>query len=150
VDDALHGAHPDTKLIGDLLDAFALLAGPVAKNRSLWRLGAHGSGACVAVARYRMGDFKWRHFRGEIILWAVRWYCKYGISYRELEEMMTERGVAVDHTTIYRWVQQYAPEMEKRLKWYLRSPLHQSWRVDETYVKVKGQCRTPDMNLTTN
>ena len=86
-----------------------------------------------------MGDFKWRHFRGEIILWAVRWYCKYGISYRELEEMMTERGVAVDHTTIYRWVQQYAPEMEKRLKWYLRSPLHRSWRVDETYVKVKGQ-----------
>ena len=53
-----------------------------------------------------MGDFKWRHFRGEIILWAVRWYCEYGISYRELEEMMTERGVAVDHTTIYRWVQQ--------------------------------------------
>ena len=52
---------------------------------------------------------------------------------------MSERGVAVDHTTIYRWVQQYAPEMEKRLKWYLRSPLHQSWRVDETYVKVKGQ-----------
>ena len=86
-----------------------------------------------------MGDFKWRHFRGEIILWAVRWYCKYGISYRELEEMMTERGNAVDHSTIFRWVQRYAPEMEKRLKWYLRSSLHQSWRVDETYVKVKGQ-----------
>jgi len=86
-----------------------------------------------------MGDFKWRHFQGGIILWAVRWYCKYGISYRDLEEMMTERGVAVCHTTIYRWVQQYAPEMEKRLKWYLTSPLHQSWRVDETYVKVKGQ-----------
>ena len=76
-------------------------AGPVAKNRSLWRLGAHDSGACVAVARYGMGDFKWRHFRGEIILWAVRWSCKYGISYRELEEMMTERGVAVDHRPGY-------------------------------------------------
>lgn len=86
-----------------------------------------------------MNDFKWRHFRGEIILWAVRWYCKYGISYRELEEMMAERGVDVDHTTVYRWVQHYAPEMEKRLKWHLKSSFHQSWRVDETYVKVKGR-----------
>jgi len=48
-------------------------------------------------------EFKWRHFKGEIILWAVRWYCKYGISYRDLEEMMNERGVEVDHTTLYRW-----------------------------------------------
>ena len=46
-----------------------------------------------------MAVFRWRHFAGEIILWAVRWYCRYGISYRELEEMMSERGVAVDHTT---------------------------------------------------
>ena len=52
-------------------------------------------------------DFKWRHYRGEVIIWAVRWYCRYGISYRELEEMLEERGVAVDHTTIYRWVQHY-------------------------------------------
>ena len=59
-------------------------------------------------------DFKWRHFRGEIILWAVRWYCRYGVSYRDLEEMLEERGVAVDHTTIYRWVQAYAPEIERR------------------------------------
>lgn len=86
-----------------------------------------------------MSDFKWRHFRGEVILWAVRWYCKYGISYRELEEMMAERGVDVDHTTVYRWVQHYAPEMEKRLKWHLKSSYHQSWHVDETYVKVKGK-----------
>ena len=56
------------------------------------------------------GDFKWRHFVGEIILWAVRWYCKYGVSYRDLEEMMEERGVDLDHTTLYRWVQRYAPE----------------------------------------
>jgi transposase, IS6 family len=48
-----------------------------------------------------MAVFRWRHFAGEIILWAVRWYCRYGISYRELEEMMGERGVAVDHTTLY-------------------------------------------------
>lgn len=58
-----------------------------------------------------MNPFHGRHFQGEIILWAVRWYCKYGISYRELQEMLAERGVNVDHTTIYRWVQRYAPEL---------------------------------------
>src|SRR5512134_3461612 len=85
-----------------------------------------------------MAVFRWRHFAGEIILWAVRWYCRYGISYRELEEMMGERGVAVDHTTLYRWTQRYAPELEKRLAWYRRR-LSFSWRVDETYVRVKGR-----------
>ncbi len=63
-----------------------------------------------------MNPFKGRHFQRDIILWAVRWYCKYGISYRELQEMLAERGVNVDHSTIYRWVQRYAPEMEKRLR----------------------------------
>ena len=56
-----------------------------------------------------MNPFHGRHFQGEIILWAVRWYCKYGISYRELQEMLAERGVNVDHTTIYRWVQETIP-----------------------------------------
>ncbi len=65
-----------------------------------------------------MNPFKGRHFQRDIILWAVRWYCKYGISYRELQEMLAERGVNVDHSTIYRWSQRYAPEMEKRLRWY--------------------------------
>ncbi len=83
--------------------------------------------------------FKWRQFQGEIILGCVRWYCKYGISYRELEEMMEERGVDVDHTTIYRWVQSYAPEIERRLRYFWKPTLGSSWRVDETYVKVKGQ-----------
>ncbi len=59
------------------------------------------------------GEFKWRHFAGEVILLCMRWYCRYGISYRDLEEMMGERNVAVDHTTLYRWVQQYAPELEE-------------------------------------
>jgi transposase-like protein len=86
-----------------------------------------------------MSDFKWRHFQGEIILQCVRWYCKYGISYRDLEEMMEERGVDVDHTTIYRWVQHYAPEIEKRLRWYYRPSYSTSWQIDETYVKVKGE-----------
>ena len=66
-----------------------------------------------------MGIFSGRHFPRDIILWAVRWYCRYGVSYRDLEEMMTERGVPVDHTTIYRWVQKYAPELDKQT---LRSP----------------------------
>lgn len=86
-----------------------------------------------------MSDFKWRHYRGEIILGCVRWYCRYGISYRELEEMMSERGVEVDHTTLYRWVQHYAPEMEKRLRYFWKPTLGYSWRVDETYIKVKGK-----------
>jgi IS6 family transposase len=86
-----------------------------------------------------MNDFKGRHFRGEIILWAVRLYCKYGISYRELEEMLEERGIEVDHTTLYRWVQHYAPLIEKRLHWFWRRPTSTSWRLDETYIKVKGK-----------
>lgn len=86
-----------------------------------------------------MSDFKWRQFEGETILWAVRWYCRYGISYRDLEQMMGERGVPVDHSTSYRCVQRYAPEIEKRLRWQWRRPKSTSWRVDETYVKVHGQ-----------
>ena len=84
------------------------------------------------------GEFKWRHFAGEVILLCVRWYCRYGISYRDLEEMMGERGVGVDHTTLYRWVQRYAPELEKRTLWY-QSRISFSWRVDETYIRVKGR-----------
>ena len=89
-----------------------------------------------------MNDFKWRHFRGEIILGCVRWYCKYGISYRDLEEMMLERGIEVDHSTIYRWVRRYAPELQKRLHYYYKptpSYWKNSWHVDETYIKVKGK-----------
>ena len=82
--------------------------------------------------------FKWRHFAPDVILWCVRWYCKYGISYRDLEEMMAERGFAIDHTTLYRWVQAFAPELEKRVLWY-QNRLSFSWRVDETYLKVRGQ-----------
>lgn len=85
-----------------------------------------------------MSDFKGRRFPTDIILVCVRWYCKYGISYRDLEEMMAERGVVVDHTTLFRWVQHYAPLMEKRIRWYQRYT-DASWRVDETYVKVGGE-----------
>lgn len=66
-----------------------------------------------------MNPFHGRHFQGEIILWGVRWYCKYCISYRELQEMLAERCVNVDHTTIYRWVKCYIIEIEKNVfkKW---------------------------------
>ena len=82
--------------------------------------------------------FKWRHFEGQIILLCVRWYLRYCLSYRDLEEIMAERGLQVDHTTIYRWVQKYAPELEKRCKPHLKQT-NDSWRVDETYMKVKGE-----------
>ena len=82
--------------------------------------------------------FKGRHFQADIILICTRWYLRYSLSYRDLEEMMIERGLSVDHTTIYRWVQRYAPEIDKRSRPYLKQT-NDSWRVDETYVKVKGQ-----------
>ena len=85
-----------------------------------------------------MSLFKRRRFPVEIILLCVRWYCKYGISYRDLAEMMSERGVAVDPSTIFRWVQRYAPELEKRVRRY-RGHRSGSWRVDETYVRVGGK-----------
>jgi transposase-like protein len=81
--------------------------------------------------------FKWRHFEAEIILLCVRWYLRYALSYRDLEEMMAERGLHVDHTTIYCWVQRYAPVLEKRCRPHLKGTTN-SWRVDEAYVKVKG------------
>jgi len=80
--------------------------------------------------------FKWRHFQAEIILLCVRWYVRYTLSYRDLEEIMLERGLHVDHTTIYRWVQHYAPELEKRCRPHLKA-CNDSWRVDETYIKIK-------------
>ncbi len=82
--------------------------------------------------------FKYRHFEAEIILLCLRWYLRYSLSYRDLEEMMAERGLSVDHTTIYRWVQCYAPILEKRCRASLK-PTNSAWRVDETYIRVKGQ-----------
>lgn len=88
--------------------------------------------------QYQPPAFKWRHFQGDVILQCVRWYCKYGISYRNLEEMMAERGVIVDHTTLYRWVQHYAPALKKKVEWYQYRSCSR-WFLDETYVKVKGK-----------
>ena len=80
--------------------------------------------------------FKWRHFQADIILLCVRWYLRYSLSYRDLEEIMQERGLQVDHTTIYRWGKPYAPELERRCRPHLKGA-NDSWRVDETYIKVK-------------
>ena len=85
-----------------------------------------------------MMHFKGSQFEREIILWAVRWYVAYPISYRQLEEMMGERGVTVDHSTLNRWVIKYAPEFEKAFRRRQR-PVGRSWRMDETYVKIKGK-----------
>jgi transposase-like protein len=82
--------------------------------------------------------FKGRQFAAEVILWAVRWYLMFPVSYRDLELMLQDRGVSVDHTTIFRWIQAYAPELEKRIRPHLR-PTNGSWRVDETYIRVKGR-----------
>ena len=82
--------------------------------------------------------FKWRHYQPEIILLTVRWYLRYALSYRDLEEMMVERGLSVVHTTIFRWVQEYAPELDNRSRSHLKKS-NDSWRVDETYVKVGGK-----------
>ena len=86
-----------------------------------------------------MNIFKYRHFKYDIIIWAVRWYIKYGISYRDLEEKMEERGVEIDHTTIYRWVIYYPPKILDKLKWYWKPKYNKTWYVDETYLKVKGK-----------
>lgn len=82
--------------------------------------------------------FKGRHFAPDIILLCMRWYCRYALSYRDLEEMMAERHLSVDHTTIYRWVQHFAPELDRRVQWC--KPLQtKTWYVDETYMKVRGE-----------
>jgi transposase-like protein len=73
-----------------------------------------------------------------IILLCVRWYLRYSLTYRDLEEIMTERNLSVDHVTIWRWVQRYAPVLNQRIRRHLRRP-NRSWRVDETYVKVAGR-----------
>src|ERR1700746_2026577 len=84
------------------------------------------------------GLFKWRQFEPEVILLAVGWYLRFSLSYRDVEELLAERGLHADHVTVWRWVQRYAPEMERRLRSRLR-PTNDSWRVDETYILVKGK-----------
>jgi len=81
--------------------------------------------------------FKWRHFAPDIILWGVLGNCLYPISYRQLEEMMCERGVEVDHCIMYRWVHQYAPEIDKRCRPHLQLT-NDSWRTALTMMSSAG------------
>jgi len=85
-----------------------------------------------------MISFKWRHFQKEIILLVVRWYLSYALSCRDLEEMMIEKGIKVDHSTINRWVIHYAPLLEEEFRKNYKRKVGSSWRMDETYIKVKG------------
>src|SRR5512142_937948 len=85
-------------------------------------------------------DFKGRHFEASLILQAVSWYLRYPLSYRDIEEMFLERGLEVDHSTLNRWVLAYAPLIERRLRAF-RKPHCGSIRIDETYIKIRGQWR---------
>jgi IS6 family transposase len=86
-----------------------------------------------------MNLFSYRKFQDHIIITSVRWYCKYGISYRDLEEMMKERHVDVDHSTLNRWVLSYATKFAKNLNKHRKNRYNKTWYVDETYVKIKGK-----------
>jgi putative transposase len=85
-----------------------------------------------------MLDLKGMRFPKEIILVCIRWYAAYALSYRNLEEMMQERGVSVDHSTVNRWAIRFLPLLEKVFRKRKR-PVGFSWRMDETYIKVQGK-----------
>ena len=84
-----------------------------------------------------------RGFRcpAEVILWAVRWYLQITLSYRDLERILVDRGVAVDHVSLFRWVQRFAPELERRPRRHLLRPCRGPWHVNETFVRVGGAWR---------
>ena len=82
--------------------------------------------------------FAGRHFDREVIILCVRWYLRFKLSLRDLVEMMAERGLSLAHTTIMRWVRHYTPEFEKRWRKFALA-VDRSWRVDETYVKIRGE-----------
>jgi IS6 family transposase len=90
--------------------------------------------------KQKTSPFKWRHYAPDIILLCVRWYCRYQLSYRDLEEMMHERGLSIDHTTVFRWVQRYAPDINRRIRPHLKLA-GVSYRIDETYIKVGKSCK---------
>jgi len=86
-----------------------------------------------------MMNFKWRHFQKDIILMSVRCYVAYSLSYRDIEELMQERGIHVDHSTVNHWVIKYAPLLEDEFRKKYKKQVGSSWRMDETYIKVKGK-----------
>jgi IS6 family transposase len=103
------------------------------------RCGQSGVSPAAAIMRKtRPPVFKGRHFEPEIIVLCVRRYPRFSLSYQNLEELMAERNLAVDHVTLWRWVQRYAPELDRRCRRELRMT-NRSWRVDESYVRIAGR-----------
>ena len=86
-----------------------------------------------------MISFKWRQFEQSIILMLVRWYLAYSLSYRDIEELAAERGLEVDHSTVQRWVVKYSPQLENEFRKKYKRDVDVSWRMDETYLKIKGR-----------
>src|SRR5438128_12071424 len=84
--------------------------------------------------------FQKRHFAAEIIVTCVRWYLRFSLSLRDVEELMAERGLSVDHTTIWRWTQAYAPEVQRPLRGRLK-PKGSTWHMDEPFVRIAGRWR---------
>ena len=82
--------------------------------------------------------FRKRQFEPIIIVTCVRWCCRFSLSLRDLEELMAERGLAVDHTTIWRWVQRYGPEVHRRLRGNVKQK-SSTWHMDETFVRISGR-----------
>jgi len=89
-----------------------------------------------------MIDFRGHRFERDLILTSVRWYLVYPLSDRNLEEMLAERGVEVDHSSVYRWVQKFTPQLEAAFRKGQKRPVGTRWRMDETYIKIKGQWKT--------
>lgn len=85
----------------------------------------------------RQMDFTGKHYPKEVIIMVVRWYLAYPLSYRHVEELAKERGIMLDHATVQRWVQQYSGKLLARVCSYNRNRFTDSWRLDETYLKVK-------------
>jgi transposase-like protein len=116
-------------------------------GKALVQIANPARGRVVPGANHEMGVirlksvkelFSGRHFDREIIILCVRWYLRYKLSFRDLVEMMAERGLQLAHTTVMRWVQRYVPEFEQRWTRYMRQS-GRSWRADETYLKVRGR-----------
>ncbi len=95
----------------------------------------------------RMIDFKGHRFERDIILLCVRWYLAYPLSYRNLAEMMEERGVEVDPSNLYRWVQKFTPKLEAAFRKGKKRPVGNSWRMDETYIKILARLQEPEVKL---
>jgi hypothetical protein len=125
-------AHGSTQINQVWVAAVSGAEGSVAlADRGGWETGAMtASGSSSVFAGFR--------FPREVISVAVRWYLRYGLSYRDVEELLAERGITVDHVTVYRWVQRFTPEFIEAARLARHAP-GDRWFADETYVKVAGR-----------